>query len=136
MFHEARVAALDLDTAAGFLLDMLDVSSAVTDDLSSEVKAGNGLQINRNTLFWPFTPTKFVTFDLLWFTSSKPPLVDQIRQLLLHELLDLFDGFLQTGFCNTCDMEIQWRVLNCMSTRFLYIQGPELTAAVAMLLSG
>jgi hypothetical protein len=42
--HETRTAALDLDLAAGLLLDVLDIVATATDDLCSQVKAANGLK--------------------------------------------------------------------------------------------
>lgn len=54
MLHEAGVAAFDLNTTAGFLLDMLDVSTTVTYYLCPKIEARDRLEINRNALFWPF----------------------------------------------------------------------------------
>lgn len=39
-------------------------------------------------------PTELVTFDLLRLPSPESSLVDQVRQLLLHELFDTLYGFL------------------------------------------
>ena len=54
MLHKARVAAFDLDTAARFLLNVLDVSTTMTYHLCSEIKARDWLEINGNALFRPF----------------------------------------------------------------------------------
>jgi hypothetical protein len=53
-FHVARAAALDLHTAAGLLLDMLDIGATMTNDLSTEVETRDGLKTNRDLLFRPF----------------------------------------------------------------------------------
>lgn len=52
--NEARAAAFDLNLAAGLLLDMLYVGTALSDNLSTQVKPRNGLQINWDTLLRPF----------------------------------------------------------------------------------
>lgn len=39
LLHEARVAAFDLDAAACFLLDVLNVGASLTYDLGSEIEA-------------------------------------------------------------------------------------------------
>ena len=54
MLHEARVAALDLYTAASFLLNMLYVSATVTYHLCPEIEARYWFEINWNALFRPF----------------------------------------------------------------------------------
>lgn len=53
-FHVAGAAALDLDAAPGFLLDVFDVGSAVSDDLGTEVEARHRLEANRDLLLGPF----------------------------------------------------------------------------------
>lgn len=55
VLHESRAATLYLDTASSFLLDMFDIRTAMSDDLSTKVEAGEGLKIDRDLLFWPFT---------------------------------------------------------------------------------
>lgn len=54
MLHKARIATLDLNTAASLLLDMLDIRSTMTNNLRSEVESWDGLKVDRNTLFRPF----------------------------------------------------------------------------------
>ena len=54
VLHKAGVAAFDLNTTAGFLLNMLDVSTTVTYYLCPEVETRDRLEINGNALFWPF----------------------------------------------------------------------------------
>jgi hypothetical protein len=55
VLHESRAAALDLNTASGFLLDMLDIGATMADDLGAKVKAGKRLKVDWNLLFGPFT---------------------------------------------------------------------------------
>ena len=54
MLHETRIAALDLNTASCFLLDVLNVSASMTHDLCSQVESRKGLKVDGNTLFRPF----------------------------------------------------------------------------------
>ena len=54
VLHEAGVTAFDLNTTASFLLNMLDVSTTVAYHLRPKVEARYRLEINGNTLFWPF----------------------------------------------------------------------------------
>lgn len=54
VLHEPRVSAFDLDAAARFLLDVFDVSTAMTDYLCSQIETGDGLEVDCNTLFGPF----------------------------------------------------------------------------------
>jgi hypothetical protein len=53
MLDESRTATLDLDTASGFLLNMLHISSSMTDDLSSKVESRHWLKIDWDFLFGP-----------------------------------------------------------------------------------
>lgn len=53
-FNESRAAALDLNTAAGLLLDVLHIRTTLANNLSTQVKSRNGLKINWNTLIRPF----------------------------------------------------------------------------------
>jgi len=55
VFHEAGATAFDLDSAAGFLLDVFDILPAVADDAGAEVEAGYGLETDDDFLFGPFT---------------------------------------------------------------------------------
>jgi hypothetical protein len=54
MFHEARSTALDLDTTPSLLLDMLDISPSMTNNLSTEVEARNWFKIYLNSFLGPF----------------------------------------------------------------------------------
>jgi hypothetical protein len=53
--HKARTATLDLDFAAGFLLDVLDVVASTANYLCTQVEAADGLKTYRELLFGPFT---------------------------------------------------------------------------------
>lgn len=53
-FHVPRAAAFDLDTAAGFLLDMLDIGSSMSYNLGAEIEARHRLNANRDFLLGPF----------------------------------------------------------------------------------
>jgi hypothetical protein len=48
---------------------------------------------------------------LLLVPTTEASLVDKLGQLLLHHLVDLGDGFIQTFLCRAGYMEIQRRVL-------------------------
>jgi hypothetical protein len=54
-FHKPGATALDLDLAAGTLLDMFHVCAALSDNLSAKVETRDWLQIDRDALFGPFT---------------------------------------------------------------------------------
>lgn len=106
----SRTAALDLHTALGFLLDMLDISTAVPNNLSTQVEAGDRLQANGDLLLGPFAlrnisqwnlmsghtyTTVFISLDLLLVTTTKTALVDQCREFLFHEFLNLGHSLLE-----------------------------------------
>lgn len=54
MLLESRTPALDLYAASSLLLDMLDVRSAMSNDLSPEVEAWKRLKTNWNAFLGPF----------------------------------------------------------------------------------
>ena len=127
MLHEARVAAFDLDTAASFLLDMLDISTTMTYHLCPKVEARDWLKINGNALFRPFSlqavssprhlwiwtySSEFITLNLIWLSTSKTSLIHEVWQLLLHKLIDLFYRFLKTVFRSAGDVKIEGRILS------------------------
>jgi hypothetical protein len=60
MFHESRATAFYLNTASGLLLDMLDISATMTNNLSTKVEARKWFEIDRDLLFRPFTLIKLV----------------------------------------------------------------------------
>ena len=113
MLHKSRTTALDLDAAARFLLDMLDIGAPVTYDLGSQVEAWNRFEVDGNLLLWPFAlhtwlaviPIKLaytysaelITLNSIWFSSSEASLVNEVWQFLLHKLLNLFDGLLEAN---------------------------------------
>ena len=127
MLHKARVAAFNLDTAASFLLDMLDVSTTVAYYLCPKVEARDWLEINGNALFRPFTlqvvslpgnlwiwaySSKFITLNLIWLSTSKTSLIDKVWQLLLHKLIHLLHRFLKAVFRSASDVKIEGRILS------------------------
>lgn len=54
MFHKARTTSLDLNAASSLLLDMLDISTAVTNNLSTKVEPRKWLERDGNLFLWPF----------------------------------------------------------------------------------
>jgi len=78
MLHEARTAAFDLNTAAAFLLNMLDVGSSLAYNLGTEVEARNIFHVERDTLFGPFAPSEFIALNGVLVSSAEAALVDQI----------------------------------------------------------
>jgi hypothetical protein len=53
----------------------------------------------------------FVTFHLLRLASTESALIDQIREFLLHEVVDQGHGLIEAVFVRTRHMEIQRGVL-------------------------
>ena len=53
-FHETRTATLDLDLAAGFLLNVFDVVTSATDNLCSQIEAADRFETYGKLLFRPF----------------------------------------------------------------------------------
>lgn len=46
--------------------------------------------------------TIFITFHWLrWLTSTEPSFIDQVREFLLHEIIDDFNGLLETVLVRT-----------------------------------
>lgn len=83
-------------------------------------------------------PSILVPLNLFLLSTAEASLVDELRELLLHHLLDLLDGDLEAVLRCARHMEVQGRVLNTFVSRFSpFLPGDKvLTAAVAMLLSG
>lgn len=54
VIHEARSTTFDLYSTPGFLLDMLNVSTPMTNNLRSQIESRYRFQVDRNPLFWPF----------------------------------------------------------------------------------
>lgn len=101
VLHKSRTSALDLDTAPSFLLYVLHIGPAMTDNLGPQIEARDGLEIDRNFLFRPFAlivsvnvnvaysaiytySTKLVSFNLFRFSSTKTSFVNQIWKFLFH----------------------------------------------------
>jgi hypothetical protein len=76
LFHESRATALDLDTASSLLLDVLDVRTTMANNLRTKVEARNGLEIDRDLLFGPFT---------LIFTLAQAP-VSHVGYFSLYQI--------------------------------------------------
>jgi hypothetical protein len=54
VFHEAASTAFNLDPTTCFLLDVLDVSAAMANHLSSKIEAWNRFHVDWYALFGPF----------------------------------------------------------------------------------
>ena len=85
--HEPRATALDLDAASSLLLDVLHVSSSMTNNLSAKVKARNRFKVNGNLLLGPFTLFSINHFELEFVNEN---LLFQTR--LSQLALALVDG--------------------------------------------
>lgn len=139
VLDETAPTSLDLNAASRLLLDMLDVAATRTDNLSAQIESRNGLQINWNALVWPLAAATLVTLVLRLLrglTATEAALIDEVRQLRVHELVDLLDGFLETFLGCAGDMKIERRVLASYQRQFISSREAVLTAGVAMLLSG
>lgn len=80
---------------------------------------------------------KLVSFKLLRLSSTEPSLIDQVRELLLHELVDLCNGLLEPFLGCASDVEVERWGLLMLSPAALTQRGVSvLTAAVAIVLSG
>jgi hypothetical protein len=53
-FDKSRATALDLNTATSLLLDVLHISTTLSDDLSAQVETGDWLKIDWDALIRPF----------------------------------------------------------------------------------
>lgn len=54
VLHKPRTTALDLNTTARLLLNVLHVGSSMTNNTGTKIEAGDGLQINGDLLLGPF----------------------------------------------------------------------------------
>jgi hypothetical protein len=117
VFLESTAPSLDLDSATRLLLDVLDVRPASSNDLSAQVEARNGLEIDWDTLLRPLATAQVIALDLGLFLSraTETTFVDQIRKFLLHHLLDFLDSCLQTFLRDACNVEVERWVLEEMS---------------------
>lgn len=55
--------------------------------------------------------SKLVPLDLLLIPAAETTLIDEIRQLLLHKLLNFCNRLFQPGLAGASDVEVQRRVL-------------------------
>lgn len=111
VLHEATSSALDLHATPCLLLDVLYVTSTRTHNLRTQVEARDGLEVDWDALFRPLTTAERVTLNLFWLSATEATLVDQVGQFLLHELVDLLDGFLEAVFGGAGNMEVERWVL-------------------------
>jgi hypothetical protein len=88
----SRPPALDLHTAPCFLLDVLYISTAVSNDLSTQVETMDRLQTDRNLLLGPFASSKLITFDLFLVSAAEASFVNKLGEFLLDKLVDLGDS--------------------------------------------
>lgn len=51
---ESRTPALDLHAASSLVLDVLNIRTALSDNLRPQVETRNRLKVDGNALFWPF----------------------------------------------------------------------------------
>jgi hypothetical protein len=91
MLHETRSTALNLDTTPSFLLDMLNISTPVTNNLSTKVETWDWFEIYWDFLLGPFAlllvsnflpspsitySAKFISLDLIRLSSAESSLID------------------------------------------------------------
>lgn len=125
-----RALTLDLHSAASLLLDMLHIGTTVAYNLGAEIKSRNRLEGDGDLLLRPFAleilsvivsemqpaestySTIFVTLDSILLATAETALVDELREVLLHEFLDFLNCLFEALFCLTCYVEIQRRVLS------------------------
>jgi putative ubiquitin-RnfH superfamily antitoxin RatB of RatAB toxin-antitoxin module len=96
VLHETRSTALDLDTASSFLLNVFDVGTTLTDNLSTEVEANDRLEIYGNLLLGPLAlknrlegsresaqkttyTTHGISLDLFWFSAAEASFIYKVR---------------------------------------------------------
>lgn len=51
---ESRAATLDLHAASSLVLDVLDIGTALANNLRAQIETRNRLKVDGNALFWPF----------------------------------------------------------------------------------
>jgi len=112
---EAAASALDLHPAARLLLNMLDIGALSTYNIGAEVEAGYRFEVDRDALFGPLPATEVVALDsrLLGLAlATEAPFVDEVREFLRHEFLDLLDGAFEAFLGLAGDVEVERRVLS------------------------
>lgn len=106
---------------------MLYISTTVANNLRSQIEAIDRLEVYWDTFLWPFAletvshgskrdkgstyASKLVSFDLLRLAAAESSLVNQIGEILLHELINLRDGLVETSLGGTGDMKVERGVL-------------------------
>lgn len=130
-FDEPRAPTLDLNATASLLLDVLYVGTTLTDNLRTQIEPGDRFKINRNPLIGPFAlykvssalflsriigrksyATKFVPlYLLLGFPPTESSLVDQVRQFLLHKIIDDLHRLLKAFLVGAGHMKVERGVL-------------------------
>ena len=80
-------------------------------------------------------PAKLISFEL-WLTAAETPFVNEVRKLLLHQLVDLRHRLVQPLFRGAGDVQVERGVLERSLVRRPQRGRSPPTAAVAMLLSG
>ena len=80
MFHETRTTAFNLNTAPSLLLNMLDVSTSMTNDLSTEIETWDWFKVYWNLLFRPFA------LSILVLASKRPDPINLLFQTHLAQL--------------------------------------------------
>jgi hypothetical protein len=123
----ARAPAFDLYTATCLLLNVLDVGTPGSHDVSTQVKARDRLKRDGNSLLRPFSLTKqahclviaitgpayrtthsaiLISFNSVLLPSSEASLVDQLRQLLIDEFVDLGDRAVKAILRRACYVKV------------------------------
>ena len=133
LLEETRAAALDLDTAAGLVLDVLDVGAAMANHLGTKVEARNRLEVDGDLRLGPFTlpnvsflqyfrrawrykyPSKFVALVVVRLPATETAFVHQLRKLLFLQLLNHGNGLFEAILAGTGDVQVKRGVLGvCM----------------------
>jgi hypothetical protein len=130
-FDESRASTLDLNATASLLLDVLHVGTTLADNLRTQIESRNWFKVNRNPLIGPFAlykvssalflsriisrrsyATKLVSlYLLLGFPPTESSLVDQVRQLLLHKIIDDLHSLLKAFLVGAGHMKVERGVL-------------------------
>lgn len=126
-----RATALYLNPAACFLLDVLDISAAMSDDLGAQVEPWDGFEINRHLFDPPFSlshcqhhsfiskpssleathATKLIFLNWFLVSTTETTIVHELWEVLLDKLFDLLDSQLQAFLGGACNVKIERRVL-------------------------
>jgi hypothetical protein len=128
VLHETRSTALYLDTASSFLLDVFDVGTTLTNNLSTEVESNDRFEVNGDLLLGPLAlrnrlevnrelaqnttyTTHGISLDLLWFSTAETSLIYKVRQVLLHELVNFGNGLFKAISRCAGNVKVERRVL-------------------------